>query len=386
MRSATADNIKTAGLSHSNMNPEQLRADIPALDRAVYLNTGASSPSPRRVVEAMTAFAEYFEYEVPAGDGVYEVGWETYEAARETIADFLGVDPREIALTKSTADGMNLLAAAMDFQPGDVLVRTDLEHPAGILPWNRLADLDDIEVRVLETENGRVDLDSVAAAAEDARLFALSSLTWTHGTRLPIGEISDIAHDAGAQVLVDAVQSPGQYPVDLTQWGADFVVGAGHKWLLGPWGSGFTYVDSDAIDTLEPRRIGYRSVEDPSNRDYTYHEGAPRFEVGTASPLPHVGLAEAMELLTEIGMETVESRIERLTDRLKDGIDDERLLSPREYESGLVTFRVDDPEATVERLRERDVIVRSLPYPKAVRASVHAFNTAEDVDALLDGL
>ncbi|MFW6018659.1 MAG: aminotransferase class V-fold PLP-dependent enzyme [Halapricum sp.] len=368
------------------MDPEQLRADVPALDHAVYLNTGASSPSPRRVVEAMTEFAESFEYEVPADEGVYTVGWETYRAARGAIADFLGADSREVALTKSTADGVNLLACAIDWQPGDVVVRTDLEHPAGILPWDRLSDLDDIEVRVLETQAGRVDLDSVKAAAEDARLFVVSSLTWTHGTRLPVPEIVDIAHDAGAHVLVDAVQSPGQYPVDVGDWGADFVVGAGHKWLLGPWGSGFMYVDSTALDALTPRRIGYRSVETPTDSEYIFTEGASRFEVGTASPLPHVGLSEAMALLEEIGMETVESRIERLTDRLKDGLDEERLLSPREYESGLVTVSVDDPDATVERLRERDVIVRSLPYPEAVRASVHAFNTAEDIDALLDGL
>ncbi|MEF8802305.1 MAG: aminotransferase class V-fold PLP-dependent enzyme [Halolamina sp.] len=368
------------------MDPEQLRADIPALEEAIYLNTGASSPSPRRVVEAMTDFTEYFEYEVPVGEGVYPVGWETYGAARETIAEFLGAKPGEIALTKSTADGVNILACAMDFEPGDVVVRTDLEHPAGILPWDRLTDIADIEVRVLETRDGRLDLDTVKAAAEDAQLFALSSLTWTHGTRFPVSEVAEIAHDAGAQVLVDAVQSPGQYPVDVDKWGADFVVGAGHKWLLGPWGSGFLYVDSAAMDSLTPRRIGYRSVEEPNDPEYTYHEGAPRFEVGTASPLPHVGLSEAMDLLDEIGMETVESRVERLTDRLKDGLDDEQLLSPREYESGLVTFRVDDPEATVDRLHDQGVIVRSLPYPKAIRASVHAFNTAGDVDALLEGL
>ena len=368
------------------MDPEQLRADIPALDHAVYLNTGASSPSPRRVVEAMTEFAESFEYEVPSNEGVYTVGWETYQAARETIADFLGADSHEIALTKSTADGVNLLACAMDWQPGDVVVRTDLEHPAGILPWDRLSDLEDIEVRILETQDGRLDLDSVKAAVEDAQLFVVSSLTWTHGTRLPISEIVDIAHDAGVHVLVDAVQSPGQYPVDVEDWGADFVVGAGHKSLLGSWGSGFMYIDSAALDTLTPRRIGYRSVETPTDPEYTFASGASRFEVGTASPLPHVGLSEAMNLLDEIGMGSVESRIERLTDRLKDGLDDEQLLSPREYESGLVTFRVDDPEGTVEWLREQDVIVRSLPYPKAVRASVHAFNTAEEVDALLAAL
>jgi selenocysteine lyase/cysteine desulfurase len=369
------------------MDPEQLRADIPALEKAVYLNTGASSPSPRRVVEAVTDFAQFFEYEAPVGEGVYQVAWKTYEESRETIADFLGASPHEIALTQSTADGMNLVASALHTQPDDVVIaRTDLEHPAGILPWNRLSDLEDVEVRVLETEEGRLDLDTVEAVAAETDLFVFSSLTWTHGTRMPVAEITEIAHDAGARVLVDAVQSPGQYPVDLTEWGADFVVGAGHKWLLGPWGSGFLYVAAEAMDALELRRIGYRSVEEPSDPEYEYKRGAPRFEVGTTSPLPHVGLAEAIDLLEEIGIETIESRIERLTDRLKAGLDDEQLLSPREYESGLVTFRVDDPDATVERLSEQGVIVRSLPYPRAVRASIHAFNDESDVDALLEAL
>lgn len=369
------------------MDLEQLRADIPALDSTVYLNTGASSPSPRRVVEAVTDFAQFFEYEVPVGEGVYRVGWETYEESRETIADFLGARPHEIALTQSTADGMNLIATALDTADETVAVaRTDLEHPAGVLPWSRLSDLDGVSVHVLETDAGRLDRETVNAVAEETDLFVFSSLTWTHGTRLPVAEITEIAHDAGARVLVDAVQSPGQYPVDLEEWGADFVVGAGHKWLLGPWGSGFLYVAEDAIEALRPRRIGYRSVEEPAEPEYEYKRGAPRFEVGTTSPLPHVGLAEAIDLLEEIGIETVEDRIARLTDRLKDGLDDEQLLSPREYESGLVTFRVDDPDATVERLREQGVIVRALPYPRAVRASVHAFNDESDVDALLDAL
>jgi len=369
------------------MDPEQLRADIPALDSAVYLNTGASSPSPRRVVDRVTDFAQFFEYEAPVGQGVYQVAWETYEESRETIADFLGAQPHEIALTQSTADGMNLIASALDLADEDTVVaRTDLEHPAGILPWNRLSDLDDVEVRVMETNAGRLDRETVEAVAAETDLFVFSSLTWTHGTRMPVAEISEIAHDADARVLVDAVQSPGQYPVDLHEWGADFVVGAGHKWLLGPWGSGFLYVAEEAMDALIPRRIGYRSVEEPADPEYEFKRGAPRFEVGTTSPLPHVGLAEAIDLLEEIGIERIESRIERLTDRLKDGLDDEQLLSPREYESGLVTFRVDDPDATVERLREQGVIVRALPYPRAVRASVHAFNDASDVDALLAAL
>jgi selenocysteine lyase/cysteine desulfurase len=108
--------------------------------------------------------------------------------------------------------------------------------------------------------------------------------------------------------------------------------------------------------------------------------------VGTTSPLPYVGLATAIDTIEEIGLDTIQSRVARLTDRLKEGLGEDRLLSPREYESGLVTFAAEDPEATVEALGERGVVVRDLPYPEAVRASVHVFNTAEDIDALLSGL
>ncbi|GGN98853.1 aminotransferase class V-fold PLP-dependent enzyme [Haloarcula pellucida] len=367
------------------MDPAALRASIPALDRCTYFNTGASGPSPRTVVGAATDFLERHAFEAPAGDGPYAVAWDAIAAAREVAAGHLGARPADVAFTRSTADGVNLVAGAIDWQPGDVVVRTDLEHPAGTLPWDRLADSHDIEVRVLETERGRLDTGDLTEAIDDARLVVLSSLTWTHGTRLPVGEVVDVAHDAGAQVLVDAVQSVGQHPVDVTEWGADFVVAAGHKWLLGIWGAGMLYVDPAAHDRLRQTRIGYRSVEDSAAETYTYHEGARRFEVGTTSPAPYVALAAAIETMESVGIDTVQRRVERLTDRLKDGLGD-RLLSPEEYESGLVTFAAEDPEATAERLAREGIVVRHLPYPEAVRASVHAFNTEGDVDELLDAL
>ncbi|WP_226022191.1 aminotransferase class V-fold PLP-dependent enzyme [Halomicrobium salinisoli] len=366
------------------MDPDELRADIPALDRCTYFNTGASGPTTRRVVDAATDFLERHAFEGPA-EGPYPMAFDAIDAAREVVAGHLGAAPEDVAFTRSTADGVNLVAGAIDWQPGDTVVRTDLEHPAGILPWERLSDRRDVEVRVLETEDGRLDVDALKAAVADARLVVLSSLTWTHGTRLPVEEVVEIAHDAGARVLVDAVQSPGQHPVDVREWGADFVVGAGHKWLLGVWGSGFLYVAPDAIEALDLQRIGYRGVEDPTAEGYEYLAGARRFEVGTTSPVPYVALAAAVETIEAVGYDAIQSRVARLTDRLKAGLDGE-LYSPREYESGLVTFAADDPEATVQRLGEDGVVVRSLPGPHAVRASVHAFNTAADVDRLLDAL
>jgi len=367
------------------MNPTELRADTPALHEGVYLNFGAHGPSPRYVVEAADEFTRTHEYETAARNDPYEVAFEAFDRTRERVAAFVGASPEEIALTESTTAGINAVANAIDWQPGDTVVRTDLEHPAGTLPWQRL-EREGVEVRVVETEAGRIDPDAFAAAVEDAKVACFSAVTWTHGTQLPVRELVDIAHDAGALALVDAVQVPGQLPMDVKEWGADVVAAAGHKWLLGLWGGGFLYVERDAAETLEPRTVGYRSVETPISDPYEFATGARRFEVGSSNPAPHVALAEAVDTIDSVGVDRIAARVRQLAGRLTDGVPDERLHSPSVPESGLVTIDVDDPDATVERLVSEGIVVRALPKPDAVRASVHAVNTPAEVDRVLDAL
>ena len=370
------------------VTPTELRAAMPALDETTYMNTGAAGPSPTNVVEAVESCVERHEYDAPGEEGMYPCAFDVFDETRETVADHFDVGSDEIALTQSTTDGINRVAAALDWEPGDTVVRTDLEHSSGILPWKRLKR-HGVEVEVVETDEGRLDMDAMKSAVRDAKLVCLSSLTWSHGTLLPVSAVAELAHDADARLLVDAVQCPGQMPVDLREWGADFVAGAGHKWLLGPFGAGFVHVSPGAEEALEPAHVGYRSVEDPNAEEYAYEPGAHRLEVGTVSPAPYAGLAEAIETIESVGYETIQRRVEDLTDRLKEGIEASeiaRLLSPREYESGLVTFAVEDPdpEAFVEELAEDGIRIRSLPFPEnAVRASVHVFNTADDVDELV---
>jgi len=141
---------------NSTMNPRELRADIPALQDDVYLNFGAHGPSPRYVVEAAGEFQQSHEYDVPVQDDPYGAAFGEFERTRERLASFIGADTDEIALTESTTAGINAVGNAIDWQPGDVVVRTDAEHPAGILPWQRL-EREGVDVRVVETEGGRID-------------------------------------------------------------------------------------------------------------------------------------------------------------------------------------------------------------------------------------
>lgn len=367
------------------MDATELREEVPALQDDIYLNFGAHGPSPRSVVAAAEEFLATHEYDSPVREGPYETAFAAFDRARETVASLVGAHADEIALTESTTAGINAVAGAIDWQPGDVVVRTDLEHPAGILPWKRL-EQEGVETRVVETHDGRIDFDSYIEAVADAKLVCFSAITWTHGTRLPVAELVDVAHDSGALTLVDAVQVPGQTPMDVGEWGADVVAAAGHKWLLGLWGGGFLYVDRDVAETLEPRTVGYRSVETPTADPYEFAPGARRFEVGSANPAPHVALEAAIGAIEAVGTGRIDARIQRLASRLVDGIPDEHLHSPSRPESGLVTVAVPDPAETVDRLARNGIVVRSLPSPKAIRASVHAVNTTTDVDRLLGAL
>lgn len=349
------------------------------------MNTGASGPSPRRVVEAIETYLERAEYEIHAESDIYEFTFGEYERIRESVAAFLNAAPEEIALTESTTDGITRFASALEWEDGDVVVRTDLEHPAGILPWERL-ERNGVEVRVVQTQNGQVDIDAYTDAVDDAKLVCFSALTWTHGTKLPVRVLTDIARDAGTVSLVDAVQVPGQAPIDVTDWGADAVAAAGHKWLLGPWGAGFLYVRREVAEELEPRSLGYRSVESPTASPFEYRDGAPRLEIGTTNPAPHVGLLEAIDISESIGLDTIMNRIDRLTDQLKERIPADRLLSPESSDSGLVSIDVPEPEGTEERLDDAGFKVRSIESIDAIRVSLHVFNTASEVDALADAL
>jgi selenocysteine lyase/cysteine desulfurase len=368
------------------MDPDVLRDDIPVTEEVAYFNTGASGPSTRSAVEAVSEFQAYHEFEAPAEEGFYPAGFEAFEEVRETVAAFVGAAPEEVTLTESTTHGINLIASSIDWDPGDTVVRTDVEHPSGRLPWERLEDTHGIETRIVESDRGRFDPEDFEAAMADARLVCLSAVSWNYGTRLPVREVAEIGARTDTLVLVDAVQAPGQYPVDVGEWGADFVVGSGHKWLLGPWGTGFLWLSDAARRALRPTWIGPRGVEDMSSEGYAYTDDAGMFELTTTPVAVYRGLEAAIETMEAVGIGTVRDRIERLTGRLKAEIDDDRLLSPRDYESGLVSVDAADPEAAVESLREAGIVVRSIPDPACVRASVHAFNTEDAIDRLASEL
>jgi cysteine desulfurase/selenocysteine lyase len=366
--------------------PTALRSTIPVLDGEVYFNWGASGPSPEYVVDSVTAAQEYQEYRAAGDEGLYVAAMDVYDVAREAGAELFGTDPETVALTNSTTDGINRIATALDWTPGDTIVTTDVEHAAGRLPWTRLERVHDVEVRVIETDTGVIDLADLDRALEGADLLSVSAIDWLYGRVLPVAEMVDLAHENDALALIDAVQAPGQRAIDVEDWGADFVAAAGHKWLLGPWGAGLLYVAEDTLDRTDPAHVGFRGLADRSVDGYELRADARRFEIGTDNPGPYAGLCAAIETHESVGPAAIAERIEGLRERFVDGVPADRLISPPEEPTGLVTIAVDDPETVVEALGEESISVRSVPLPEAVRVSIHAVNTESEVEALLDEL
>jgi selenocysteine lyase/cysteine desulfurase len=360
------------------MEPEELRASMPDPVRdAAYLNTGASGPSPRPVRDAMDgALDDHAEAHL---EEPYTHESSVATETREAVASLVGASPDRVALTSNTTDGINVVADCFDWSADDTVVTTALEHPAGTLPWQRLAEVRGVGVRTVPgSGDDGIDRDAYKDAVRGATLVCISSVSW-YGVSLPVAELVDIAHDAGADVVVDAAQSVGAENICVGDWGAEYVAAPAHKWLLGPWGSGFLYVAPEAqCDGQE--RVGYKSAVSPDDSP-ELREDARRFEVSTSSPALLAGTRAAVETLRSVGVGTVEDRISRLTDRLEERLGDRHVSTG----GGLVRFADPEPDGTVARLKDDGVVVRSLPNGD-LRASVHVFNTAEDVDRLTEAL
>lgn len=369
------------------MDTFELRDQLPVLEDVVYANSAAGTPCPEQVLTSMSACLQRHTTEAPKNNGFYHSFEQTKNEARDRLASFLNTKNHEIALTQSTADSVTRLATSLPWEAGDVVAYTDIEHPASYLPFQRIQDVEDIDITVIPTTDGHMDLTELHSIAKEAKLVVVDSITWTHGTKLSVSDVANVVHDAGALLFVDAVQSMGQTNVDISAWNADFVAGASHKWLLGPWGAGFLFVREGLDELIRPHGIGHWSVIDKWDYDYTLKSGAQKLEVGGASPAPYAGVVTAIDLIERIGIDNVESHIRDLSQHLKRGIDPEYLCSPNEFESGIVTVSPPNGKQVAESMSRQGMIVRDLPLTKnAIRISLHIFNTMTEVDALIGAI
>ena len=382
------------------MDVQKLRDEIPVLANLTYLNTGWSGPPPRRVAQALKDRVDLEMEDGPTSLPVQESGRETQAQARQAAARLFNADPEAVMVTRNTTEGLNIVLSGLDWQDGDEIITCNLEHGSVLITSLATGKRHGVKVRVVDLapHDSRETILSKfeAAFTSRTRLLFVSHVEYSTGLRMPATELARLAHDRGAQIMLDGAQTGGHIHLDLAAEGFDFYSIPGQKWLLGYEGVGALYIRRELIERVHPAHAGGRAVihteDHPVDPDNLQLNAASmeKFHGGSSSVPLQAAFLEAVSFIEEIGVQEIEERNRQLAARLKRQLSDipaVQVYSPMEPDlsSGLVSFALSgwEPPAAVERLwNDHRIVVRQVGYPPGIRASLHFFNTEDEVDQL----
>ena len=404
-------------------DPKVVKKDFPIFEKypgLVYLDSAATSQKPKVVIDAVKNY--YEEYYSSVHRGVYELSeksTEKYEEARAKVARFINASsPEEIIFTRNATESINLVAqtwAKNNIKNGERILLSEMEHHANIVPWQMLKGdvngeqvngVKDIEIIGL-TEDYRLDMDDYKKKldAGDTKLVAIIHQSNVLGTINPVKKIIELAHQAGAKVLVDGAQAVPHMKVDVQELDADFYVFSGHK-MLGPTGIGVLYAKKEILAEMQPFLGGGDMIKDVSYEKTVFNVLPQKFEAGTPNIAGAIGLGAAIDYLESLGMDNVFSHELELTqyalERLGE-VEDLKIIGPHNapqppliLRGGAISFILGEahPHDLATIFDEQQVAVRAghhcamplhklLNLPATARASFYVYNTKEDVDRLI---
>jgi cysteine desulfurase / selenocysteine lyase len=378
----------------------------------VYLDSAATALKPTAVIEKEQAYYERFSSNIARG--IYplaEQATEAFEAARITVASFIGARPEEIIFTSGTTASLNLAAdlLAPRVTRGDAIAVTALEHHSNFLPWKELCRKRNAELKVIPVaKTGDLNLAAIETLVNDrTKIIALGAISNVLGIINPIKNLVAQARSLNPNILVviDAAQAVGHIPVDVTDWDADFVAFSGHK-LFGPTGTGALYGKQSLLETLAPVSFGGGMVLDACAKEVLYKASPARFEAGTPNIAGVIGLGAAIDFINSIRVETIHAHENALAlfacRRLKEtfGASLQIVGDPApEQKSGIVSLILDGihPHDVAHLLGERNICVRAglqcaaplheaLNLAASTRLSLSIYNTEADIEKLITGL
>lgn len=382
-----------------------IRQHFPALTNKAYFNYGGQGPLSQLSLDAINHSYQSVQEKGPFSAAVND--WVTGEAiaTREAMASELSVSADAIALTEDVTVGCNIAFWGIDWKPGDHLLLSDCEHPGIVATAMELQRRFNIEVSTCPLMATLNQGDPVTVITQNlrpnTRLLAISHILWNTGQVLPLGEIVKVCHHPASwggnqivRVLVDAAQSVGVLPLNLTELGVDFYAFTGHKWWCGPEGLGGLYVSAEALADLHPTFIGWRSIVTDKNAHPTgWKGGAQRYEIATSAYPLYAGLRTAIALHKEWG--TIEERYQeicRLSKYLWEGLSEisqVNCLRTSPPEAGLVAFELTNGKPhyqLVDLLEKQGCMVRTILSPNCVRICVHYFTTESEIERLVDAI
>lgn len=368
--------------------------EFPFAARSPYLNAASMAPLPERARLAVEAHNR-------RRSDIHSMRGADFEPVlarcRGAAARMIGADEDEIALLPNTSFGINLAALSLPLERGRRVLLSDREFPANVYPWMALERLRGARVDVLPTDAaGNPDearmLEELARG--DVGVLAVSAVQFTSGWVADLEALGRACRQHGTWFVVDGIQALGQLPVDVRACGIDVMAAGGHKWLCGPFGTGFTYVRREVVDRMEPHLIGWTSMtasadlERVLDYEYAFVEGARRFEVATQPWQDYAGLGESLELLLEADPARIRAHVLGLLDPLAAWLAErgvEVTSDPwAERRSGIFSFRPADVAGVNRALARAGVgcVLRE----GAVRLSPHLYNQPEDMEAVMDVL
>jgi cysteine desulfurase/selenocysteine lyase len=391
---------------------EAIRAEFPILARQVngkplvYLDSAASAQKPRAVIDAMVHAMEHSYANVHRGlHTLANETTEAYEAARKAVARFINAAPGEIVFTKGGTEAINLVAAGLgaSLKPGDEILVSEMEHHANIVPWHFLRARCGAVLKVAPiTDEGVLDIEAFKALlTERTKVVALTHMSNVLGTVNPVAELTRLAHEAGALVLLDGCQAIVHEPIDVKALDADFYVFSGHK-LYGPTGIGVLYGKAERLAALPPYQGGGEMIGSVSFDEITYADPPHRFEAGTPAIIEAIGLGAAVRWLGGIDRTAAAAHEHSLYAHVRErlaGANWLRVLGEAPGKGAILSFTVDGAHAhdVAQILDKYGIAVRAgthcaeplmkrLGVTSSARASFALYNTHDEADAFVDAL
>lgn len=369
-----------------------IRAEMPATEKYAYLNTGTYGPMPRRCEQAAR---ELLAEELNEGRirGGMQRGQVVRDGARVALARLIGAEPDNVALTRNTTEGMNLAVFGRNWAPGDEVITTNVEHGGGLLPVRLAERRFGAVVRVADFGRAQGDVRPLVEplVTANTKMVAISHASWSTGALYDLKPLARLCRERGILLAIDAAQSAGAVPVDVTDLGVDYYAFPGQKWLCGPSGTGGVYVAPGVLDNTQPAWIGTSAVASHDDLDhYQLQPNAKRFEGASTTNLSaYAGLAAAVTwFLNDVGTDWAYRRARNLADRAIEGLRGVRgveVVTPAEH-APLVCFRVAGkaPADVTKYLGDRGTVVRSVNDTGVVRFSTGYYNTDEEIDRAVE--
>jgi len=365
---------------------------FPSLRSWAFFYHSGVSPMPKPAADAMRRYADGSEADA------YMTGqwYKQAERTRRRAAELVNADPKEIAFIKNTSEGLAFVANGLDWKAGDEILSTRSEYPANVYPWMAAQQRFGVKhVMIQERPDGRIPPEDLFhAVTAKTRMIALSHVEYASGYRNDLAAIGEFCRQRGILFCVDAIQSAGALPVDVKAMRIDYLAAGGHKWMLGPEGTGIFFCRRELLDTLYPE-VGWANVvnaTDFSHFDFTFRPDARRFECGGYNLAGVLALGAALELLLSIGIPILWARLFALTTMLAEGVQAKgyHVFSPRDRESecsGIVSFSALDHAthaAILKFLEDRHIIL--VERENRLRAAPHFYQGPEQIQTLIDAL